>query len=205
MSFLYLLSLGVCPTYELWLEKKQEQGQPTVSPCDPLPLLEIYGAGGSQGDGSPPATKSHLEISDIDILYMSSIAAAKRRRAGGDPTPPPIPQQTQSQSQQMEAPKLTIQQAFGIIDSRLSALEKATKPDTTNSTANLEYMEEMDAKFLMLAEEITAMKDIVLKLQAFTMEVNQKMSEKLGLTTSMVDTPNITISTSIAEELGDSA
>ena len=133
---------------------------------------------------------------------MSSIAAAKRRRAGGDPTPPPpIPQQTQSQSQQMEAPKITIQQAFGIIDGRLSALEKATKPDTTNSTVSLEYMEEMDAKFLMLAEEITAMKDIVLKLQAFTMEVNQKMSEKLEMTAT--ETPNITISTSIADELGN--
>lgn len=131
---------------------------------------------------------------------MSSIAAAKRRRAGGDPTPPPIPQQTQPQSQQTEAPKMTIQQAFGIIDARLSALEKATKPDTTNSTVSLEYMEEMDAKFLMLAEEITTMKDIVLKLQTFTMEVNQKMSERLEMT---VDTPNITISTSIAEELGN--
>ena len=132
---------------------------------------------------------------------MSSIAAAKRRRAGGDPTPPPpIPQQTQSQSQQMEAPKMTIQQAFGIIDGRLSALEKSTKPDT-NNTVSLEYMEEMDAKFLMLAEEITAMKDIVLKLQAFTMEVNQKMSEKLEMTAT--ETPNITISTSIADELGN--
>jgi hypothetical protein len=96
---------------------------------------------------------------------------------------------------------MTIQQAFGVIDARLSALEKATKPDTTNSTANLEYMEEMDAKFLMLAEEITTMKDIVLKLQAFTMEVNQKMSERLEMTATEI--PNITISTSIAEELGN--
>ena len=91
---------------------------------------------------------------------------------------------------------MTIQQAFGIIDTRLLALEKSAKPDT----ANLEYMEEMDGKFLMLAEEITAMKDIVLKLQAFTMEVNQKMAERLEMT---IDTPNITISTSIADELGN--
>ena len=167
----YPLSLGECPTYEVWLEKKE----------------------------TPTAVERDLDIS-CRIIRMSSIAAAKRRRAGGESTPPlPPPQQMQTQN---EAPKMTIQQAFGIIDTRLTILEKATKPEATNSTANLEYMEEMDQKFMMLAEEITTMKDIVLKLQSFTMEVNQKMSRSLETSTSFVENQsNISISTSIADEI----
>ena len=125
---------------------------------------------------------------------MSSIAAAKRRRAGVLETtlpPPPI-----AQTQTNETPKMTIQQAFGIIDGRLLALEKTT----SQNDPNLEYMEEMDQKFLMLAEEITAMKDIVLKSQSFTMEVNQHMSQTIGI--SITENPN-TVSTSIADEVGN--
>ena len=36
----------------------------------------------------------------------------------------------------------------------------------------------MDNKFFMLAEEITSMKDIVVKLQSFTMEVNKTLMEE---------------------------
>ena len=44
-----------------------------------------------------------------------------------------------------------------------------------------EYMEEMDTKFNMLAEEIMNMKDIVLKLQSFTMEVNKSLVSSQSL------------------------
>ena len=36
----------------------------------------------------------------------------------------------------------------------------------------------MDNKFFMLAEEITSIKDIVVKLQSFTMEVNKTLMEE---------------------------
>ena len=36
----------------------------------------------------------------------------------------------------------------------------------------------MDKKFFMLAEELTNMKDIVMKLQTFTMEVNKNLYEE---------------------------
>ena len=65
---------------------------------------------------------------------MSSIAAAKRRRAGAQETalPPPPPTTTQTN----ETTKMTIQQAFGIIDASLLALEKTT----SSNKQNLEYI-----------------------------------------------------------------
>ena len=40
-------------------------------------------------------------------------------------------------------------------------------------------MESMDARFQMLVEEIATLKDTVMKLQTFTMEVNQKLLHEL--------------------------
>ena len=42
-----------------------------------------------------------------------------------------------------------------------------------------EYMEDMDSRFHMLAEEITNLKDIVLSLQRYTIEVNQNLLNQI--------------------------
>jgi len=48
--------------------------------------------------------------------------------------------------------------------------------DASKASIN-EYITEMDAKFGMLVEEITNLKDIVLKLQTYTMDVNKMLLE----------------------------
>jgi len=134
----------------------------------------------------------------------NSIAAAKKRRAGIQPTTLQQPPSIQSQSTEagsMESPKLTLPQVIAVIDNRLINLEQFMKEIKENSiqseqlitenTENIElndssevikvpiaeYVVEMDKKFELLVEEISELKDIVLKLQSFTMEVNKTLME----------------------------
>lgn len=136
----------------------------------------------------------------------NSIAAAKKRRAGIQPTTPQQSTQIQSQSQSaetssMNSPKLTLPQVIAVIDNRLINLEQfmqeikengiqseqLTTEDNDNIEINdstevikvpiAEYVVEMDKKFELLVEEISELKDIVLKLQSFTMEVNKTLME----------------------------
>jgi hypothetical protein len=121
----------------------------------------------------------------------NSLASAKRRRANmqpettSTPTPSPAPSQPQS--------KMTIPAYLSLLESRLLQLEKRVdgsdgttlmvEMDTLDGTKNTmkitDYMEDMDKRFHMLAEEITSMKDIVLSLQRYTLEVNQNLLNQM--------------------------
>jgi hypothetical protein len=99
---------------------------------------------------------------------------------------------------------LTLPQVISVIDTRLIVLEtfmKETKSTDieTKSASNTsqvqlqekgqvqvqgpgieinEIVEEMDTRFDILAREIADLKDVVLKLQAYTMEVNKTLLEE---------------------------
>lgn len=125
---------------------------------------------------------------------MNSIAAAKRRRAGIQPNTPPVntaPVNTPAPAQQ---PKINLLEYLTNIEKRMKDLESNTKPSDANfdniqleiETAEgktqvsiTDYMESMDARFQMFAEEIALVKDTVLKLQSYTMEVNQKLLHEI--------------------------
>ena len=127
---------------------------------------------------------------------MSSIAAAKKRRAGiqsNVPTTDPIQKTPQAPAQ-----PLSMVQVINSIDKRLINLEtfvniyNSTKPNLEllpNSTSDnkltsadtnvfSEYVDDMNLKFSLLAEEITNLKDTVLKLQTYTMDVNKTLLEE---------------------------
>lgn len=129
----------------------------------------------------------------------NSIAAAKRRRAGiqsnnqeSFQTSTPTSNANSSQSAN---PKLSMQNFILMMDKRISALEQSIKANTEPNNIQLEletpegkktmkiteYMEEMDVKFNMLAEEITNMKELLLKLQSFTMDVNKSLINSTSL------------------------
>ena len=117
------------------------------------------------------------------LVYMSnSIAAAKRRRAGViEPPPPPSIPVVQSNPLQTQN-RLTLPQVISMFDTRLSKLENsqvtesAGNIDTPEGVVSIsEYVVEMDHKFGVLVEEITNLKDIVLKLQSYTMDVNKML------------------------------
>jgi len=133
-----------------------------------------------------------------------SLASAKRRRAGVQsttptPTPTPTPVPTPSSgASAVPRGRMSLPQLLNSIDARLKVLE-TSKPETTENPVSLtaneftvtdqntgeerkmnipDYMTDMDKKFFMLAEEITTIKDVVLKLQSFTMEVNKTLMEE---------------------------
>jgi hypothetical protein len=126
-----------------------------------------------------------------------SLAAAKKRRAPNEPVQPPMRpgQQPPSQSQQPTPAGLTLPQVIQVFDHRLTVLEKFMKE--TDLSINVqkdvsreitqqldvptnikEILEEFDKRYELLAEEIVNMKNIVLSLQSFTMDVNKMMVEE---------------------------
>ncbi len=120
----------------------------------------------------------------------SSIAAAKRRRAGvTEQAPTPTPNVSQEQGQGQIPPRLSLPQIISMLDARLVKLEKgqtAVPPPVQSqeietpegSVSVSDYVVEMDHKFSVLVEEITNLKDIVMKLQTYTMEVNKMLVEE---------------------------
>ncbi len=128
-------------------------------------------------------------------------AAARKRRAPNamvDPPRPPTPSSTQP-----PAAGLTLQQVIALIDKRLITLENHVKEQSTNSQTNTnhksgdqvnhqlameqqmffsqqlaEITEEFNSRYSILAEEIDNMKNMLLKLQSYTMEVNKTLLEE---------------------------
>lgn len=132
----------------------------------------------------------------------SANAAAIKRRAQPKPTTPvSIPQygngpQVTSTSNNLNSPGLTLQQVISIIDKRLVKVESfiqdsrnvalpsqnvtsdATPYPTVNGEAFSAMIEEFNHRFQLLATEIDTLKDIVLKLQSFTMEINKTLVDE---------------------------
>lgn len=121
-----------------------------------------------------------------------SLASAKAKRAGIAPTTPPPPPPQQQQQQQPPGVRLSIPQVITMLDSRLAKLEIGARSTPAPAPAaapafDRSVLEDLDAKFMMLAEEITMMKDVIMKLQAFTMDVNKTLFEERIQIMSEVD------------------
>ena len=120
-------------------------------------------------------------------------AAARKRRAGGATLQDNgVPAQTNN-NLQPQTPKggLTLPQVISLVDKRLITLETFMKEtqsggSQTNASASVSASEdavnamadEFDTKFAVLAQEVADLKDVVLKLQAYTMEVNKTLYEE---------------------------
>ena len=126
---------------------------------------------------------------------MSSISAAKKRRANiSQPTPSvgngSYQSTTQAQAQsQVQRNMMTIPQVLKLLDSRIVKLEKnvptvqETRPDVVDSFSEekgkiQEVLQEYDERFQVVVDEMQQIKDMVLKLQSYTMEVNKTLLEE---------------------------
>ena len=113
------------------------------------------------------------------------------------------PQQQQQQQPNMSA-GLTLTQVISVVDRRLINLEtfmreqkeQAQMSSTAAASAGAdavpaqvnEVLEEFNARFDIIADELASMKDMMLKLQSFTMEVNKTlMEERVRVLSSMTD------------------
>lgn len=127
-----------------------------------------------------------------------AIASARKRRGVPQQNPvPEVPQNRmtpspqQQNGQNINAPGLTLPQVIALIDRRLINLEKFAKEskETTVSNASTQslsepvalqsdLLDEFNNRFELLATEINNMKDIVLKLQSYTMDVNKTLLQE---------------------------
>jgi hypothetical protein len=122
----------------------------------------------------------------------NALAAARKRRAPPEPVQSAKPGQQNSSTQQQPQNGFTLPQVISVIDNRLLKLEKFMKEtkeeghsqQNVNTIKELEIsdnshiLDEMDSRFEILAQEISNLKDIVLKLQCYTMEVNKTLVEE---------------------------
>jgi len=127
-----------------------------------------------------------------------ALASARKRRAPGSATPEPIavPQQT-SKSSGGTASGLTLPQVIAVIDKRLISIEQfvseiktervetnattiKVSPESSNheSVSLNNIIEEFNSRYEILAEEILNIKNIVMNLQSYTMEVNKTLVEE---------------------------
>jgi len=117
-------------------------------------------------------------------MSQANAAARKRRAGGASLQETPVPVQTQAQAQSKGG--LTLPQVISLVDKRLTTLETFMKesqtdvqPDNKASEDALNSLaDDINSKFVMLAGEVENLKDIVLKLQAYTMEVNKTLYEE---------------------------
>jgi hypothetical protein len=123
----------------------------------------------------------------------TSLAAAKKRRAPATAqVPSPFPGQQPNSSlapQQQQPPPqgLTLPQVISLVDKRLLTLESTVKSikessstdETTQIPSNItDVLDEFNGRFDQLAEEMTELKNIVLSLQSYTMDVNKMLLEE---------------------------
>ena len=144
----------------------------------------------------------------------ASLAAARKRR--GVPVSDPVPSNTinaQSPSQQPQG--LTLPQVIALVDKRLLVLEGFMKEQkdiqplkqlqqdnymsnddkAAVSTDTIKHeieaiAEEFNDRYELLATEIQNIKDIVLKLQSYTMEVNKTLMEERIRILSDIEEPD---------------
>jgi hypothetical protein len=137
-----------------------------------------------------------------------SNASAKNRRAYGGNPPPSVPlpvplpgPYTSSASASSSQPQgFTLQQVIAVIDNRLLNLEHFMKESKDSGIKHVhfepepnnviptgqhvvdnsinEILSEFSARFDMIADEVANLKDIVLKLQTYTMDVNKTLLEE---------------------------
>jgi len=128
---------------------------------------------------------------------MSRAIASARQRRAGIQEPPPV----QQQQQQIQPQGLTLPQVISVVDTRLIKLEKfmnemqsqpqqsqtdlpqninyqSSNSESSQSTISQPLIEEFQNRFDLLAQEIMNLKDIVMKLQSYTMDVNKILLEE---------------------------
>ena len=139
-----------------------------------------------------------------------SLSSAKQRRAGVSPQVEiprsnPNNQNQSSNGQQVPQGGLTLPQVIALVDARLTKLETFQKKTESNplpsqqvlptisekddTISNLnEIIDDFQNRFIMLATEIGGLKDTIMKLQTYTMDVNKMLlDERVNILSDLGD------------------
>ena len=137
-------------------------------------------------------------------MSAGNAAAKKRRAPPGDITPPQNNIRTQTSQNNVNQTGLTLPQVITIIDNRLIKLETFMKESSTNIDVSAtsetqstspdvsQWINEFNNRFEILAEEIGNLKDIVLKLQSYTMDINKTLlEERINVFSDLTNTKQV--------------
>lgn len=135
----------------------------------------------------------------------SSNAAAIRRRAGTQQTNTDTKNTPQpSNNTKPTSSQMTLQQVISTVDKRLNQLEKlaGNNESANNTNDNIsDIVNEFNSRFELIVTEINSLKDIVLKLQTFTMDVNKRLlDERIEVLSEVEPNSSLNIDNSIQEE-----
>jgi len=115
----------------------------------------------------------------------SSNAAAIRRRVGNQVSAPPEPPQSGrpaivlDSDQSTKTSGMTLQEVITHFNKRITSLEENKQPVNIATTDELNpIIQEFNDRFELFATEIAMMKDQLLKLQTYTMDVNKMLLEE---------------------------
>lgn len=127
-------------------------------------------------------------------------AAAIRRRVSNQNAnvPPPVPENnTKSSTNTKEQKGLTLPQVISNLDTRIKDLENNTPSlNGIDSVFSPSVLDEFNSRFEILANELSDIKDTILKLQTFTMEVNKTLyDERIQILSDVGNQPVITNTT----------
>lgn len=119
-------------------------------------------------------------------------AAAIRRRVNNQNPPPANTNNLNTNNSQSNQKTVSLPQIINGLDKRIKQLE-TNLPDSNNinSVFSNDILDEFNSRFEILANELSEMKDIIMKLQSFTMEVNKSLYDERIQIFSDVDTNNI--------------
>ncbi len=133
-------------------------------------------------------------------------AAAIRRRANIQSTPPPVPMpnpQTINNASQQNPQKLTLTQYITTLDQRIKNIEENVGKNES-TTFDSKLIEEYNSRFDILANEIGELKDVILKLQSFTMEVNKSLyDDRIQIMTDIPAMSNDTNQSNLINQLSN--
>ena len=131
----------------------------------------------------------------------SSNAAAIRRRVGNQNNSSPnlgsIPENSSTDKKE-NTKTLTMTEMVTLLNSRVVALERGTNQTATSSNDNTTLEElkslsdEINIRFELFANEIANMKDTVMKLQTYTMDVNKMLMNERIQILSNVESSEVT-------------
>jgi hypothetical protein len=119
-------------------------------------------------------------------MSRSNQAAIRRRVSEAPsniqpvPTPPNNTPTNSTQPQSSLQPRMTMQQVVILLDQRVKELENAkTEVNNTVSVNDLNsIISEFNSRFEILAKEIDDIKNMLLKLQSYTMDVNKMLVDE---------------------------
>ena len=114
-------------------------------------------------------------------MSAASLSAAKKRRAAGANNNDNISVPPRDFNSNKPSSGLTMQQVISTFNTRITKLEKNIDDKPINNDMQVSS-DEIDTRFQILVNEIQELKDMVLKVQSFTMEVNKTLfNERIKL------------------------